>query len=104
VRTERDGAWRTLDGQALYRERGAAAAINTLVMENQLAAKLGVEFVNQADGHRREIKGVSQRLMDEFSSRARNDICPALCRSFGLCGRTDAAARSGEALTLAAMK
>jgi conjugative relaxase-like TrwC/TraI family protein len=78
VRTERDGAWRTLDGQALYRERGAAAAISTLVMENQLAANLGVEFVNRADGHGREVKGVSQRLMDEFSSRARKDIGPGL--------------------------
>jgi conjugative relaxase-like TrwC/TraI family protein len=78
VRTERDGAWRTLDGQALYRERGAAAAISTLVMENQLAAELGVEFVNRPDGHGREIKGVSRRLMDEFSSRARRDIGPGL--------------------------
>jgi AAA domain/TrwC relaxase len=78
VRTARDGAWRTLDGQALYRERGAAAAISTLVMENQLAADLGVEFVSRADGHGREIKGVRQKLMDEFSSRARNDTAPAL--------------------------
>jgi conjugative relaxase-like TrwC/TraI family protein len=78
VRTESDGLWRTVDGQALYRERGAAASISTIVMENQLAADLGVEFVNRADGHGREIKGVSQKLMDEFSSRARKDIEPGL--------------------------
>lgn len=78
VRTERDGAWRTLDGQALYRERAAAAAISTMVIENQLAAELGVELVNRADSHGREIKGVSQKLMHEFSSRARNDIGPGL--------------------------
>ena len=47
-------------------------------MENQLAAELGVEFVNRADGHGREIKGVPQKLMDEFSSRARQDIGPGL--------------------------
>jgi TrwC relaxase len=80
VRTERDGAWRTLDGQALYRERGAAAAISTMVMENQVAADLGVEFVSRADGHGREIKGVSQKLMDEFSSRARRTSSRAWCR------------------------
>jgi hypothetical protein len=78
VRTDSDGVWRTIDGRALYRERGAAAAISTLVMENQLARDLGVEFVNRADRHGREIKGVSQRLMDEFSSRARKDIEPGL--------------------------
>ncbi len=78
VRTDRDGAWRTLDGQALYRERGAAAAISTLVMENRLTADFGVEFITRADGHGREIKGVSQKLMDEFSSRARKDIEPGL--------------------------
>ena len=37
-------------------------------MENQLTRDLGVQWVPRADGHGREIKGVSQALMDEFSS------------------------------------
>jgi hypothetical protein len=64
VQRERDGAWRTLDGAALYRERGAAAAVAALVMENALARDLGVEFTPRKDGHGREIRGISERLRD----------------------------------------
>jgi conjugative relaxase-like TrwC/TraI family protein len=78
VRTERDGKTRTIDGRGLYQERGAASAIGTLVMENQISRDLGVEWVQRADGHGREIKGVPQVLMDEFSTRARRDIAPNL--------------------------
>jgi conjugative relaxase-like TrwC/TraI family protein len=78
ARTERDGGMRTLDGRMLYQERAAAAGIATLVTENELTRDLGVEWVQRADGHGREIKGVSQALMDEFSSRARQDIAPEL--------------------------
>jgi hypothetical protein len=78
ARTERDGGMRTLDGRVLYQERGAASAIGTLVMENALTRDLGVAWVQRADGHGREIKGVSQELMDEFSTRARRDIAPNL--------------------------
>jgi conjugative relaxase-like TrwC/TraI family protein len=78
VRTESDGRWRTIDGQGLYRERAAAAGISTLVMENALTRDLGVEWVLREDGHGREVKGVPQALMDEFSTRARKDIGPEL--------------------------
>ena len=78
ARTERDGGMRTLDGRMLYQERAAAAGIATLVTENQLTRDLGVAWVPRADGHGREIRGVSQALMDEFSSRARQDIAPEL--------------------------
>jgi hypothetical protein len=76
ARTERDGGMRTPDGRMLYQERAAAAGIATLVTENQLTRDLGVAWVPRADGHGREIKGVSQALTDEFSSRARQDIAP----------------------------
>lgn len=74
VVTERDGRWRTIEGNGLFRERGAAAAISTMVMENALTRDLGVQWVQREDGHGREIKGVSQALMDEFSTRSRDEI------------------------------
>lgn len=78
VRRERDGQWRTLDGKALYRERAAAAAQGALVMENALTNVLGVEWAQRPDGHGREIKGVSQEIMDEFSKRTRQEIASVL--------------------------
>jgi TrwC relaxase/AAA domain len=74
VQRERDGAWRSLDGVALYRERGAAAAVAALVMENALARKLGVEFTQRRDGHGRSIRGIPEKLVDAFSTRTRQDI------------------------------
>ena len=74
VRRERDGEWRTIDGKAIYRERGAAAAQGALVMETALTNALGVQWVRRDDGHGREIKGVTQALMDEFSKRTRQEI------------------------------
>jgi hypothetical protein len=69
VMRERDGAYRTLDSQALYEHRGAAAAIATLVMESALSRRFGVGWVRRTDGHGREVTGVSRELMAEFSSR-----------------------------------
>jgi hypothetical protein len=69
VQRERDRAYRTLDSQALYEHRGAAAAIATLVMESALTREFGVGWVQRADGHGREVAGVSRELMAEFSSR-----------------------------------
>ena len=99
VRTERDGGMRTLDGRVLYQERGAASAIGTLVMENALTRDLGVAWVQRADGHGREIRGVPQALMDEFSTRARRDIAPNLrAEGGGLPG--DVRPRPGRARAL----
>ncbi len=69
VQRERDGAWRTLDSKALYEHRGAASAIAALVMESALSCEFGVEWIQRPDGHGREIVGVRQALMDQFSSR-----------------------------------
>ena len=79
VRRERDGAWRALDSMSLYRHRPAASAIAALVMENALTARFGVAWVPRLDGHGREIAGVSQALMDMFSSR-RASIGPLAAR------------------------
>ena len=78
VKRERDGQWRTLDGKAIYRERAAAAAQGALVMETALTNALGVAWVRREDCHGREIKDVSQALMDEFSKRTRKEIAAQL--------------------------
>ena len=69
VMRERDGQYRTLDSQALYEYRGAAAAIATLVMESALSREFGTGWVRRAAGPGREVAGVSRELMDQFSSR-----------------------------------
>ena len=69
VETERDGRWRKLDSRSLYRFQGAAAAIAAAVMESVLTREFGVAWAPRADGHGREIAGISQELMDAFSSR-----------------------------------
>ena len=69
VLTERDGRWRKLDSKALYRFQGAAAAIAAAVTESALTRDFGVAWVPRWDGHGREIAGISQELMDAFSSR-----------------------------------
>ena len=69
VMRESDGAYRTLDSRALHEHRGAAAAIATLVMESALSREFGTGWVARADGHGREVRGVSAALMAEFSSR-----------------------------------
>ena len=75
VQTERDGKWRKLDSRSLYRFQGAAAAIAAAVTETALTRDFGVAWVPRADGHGREIAGISQELMDAFSSR-RQTITP----------------------------
>jgi len=84
VMRERDGAYRTLDSQALYEHRGAAAAIATLVMESALSRRLGVGWVRRADGHGREVTGVRRELMAEFSSRRQSitDLTRLLAAEF----------------------
>src|ERR1017187_7940162 len=69
VMRESDGACRPLDSRALHEHRGAAAAIATLVMESALSRQFGTGWVGRADGHGREVRGVSWELMAEFSSR-----------------------------------
>jgi len=69
VVTERDGRWRKLDSKALYRFLGAAAAVAAAEMEAALTHVFGVAWVPRRDGHGREIAGISQELMDAFSSR-----------------------------------
>jgi conjugative relaxase-like TrwC/TraI family protein len=66
-----DGIWRTLDSRAVHRHRGAAGAIAERVMEAHLAHTLGARFATRPDGKAREVLGVSQQVMELFSSRRR---------------------------------
>ena len=64
-----DGKWRTLDSRTLHNQRLAVAPVADRGMETRLAA-LGYAMVARADGNGAEVGGVSQDVMDLFSSRA----------------------------------
>src|SRR5699024_2771206 len=66
-----DAEWRTLDGKAIYAHRGAAAAVGERTMEVHLTRALGVQFATRPDGKSREVLGVSNDVMELFSSRRR---------------------------------
>jgi conjugative relaxase-like TrwC/TraI family protein len=66
-----DGTWRTLDSRAIHTLRAAASAVAERTAEAHLTRSLGVRFATRPDGRAREIVGVSQAVMDLFSSRRR---------------------------------
>jgi len=69
-RTDRaDAKWRTLDSRTLHNQRLAVAPVADRGMETKLSA-LGYGMVPRADGNGAEVRGVSQDVMDLFSSRA----------------------------------
>lgn len=79
-----DRTFRTIDGQLLYAERGAASAIGERTMEEHLHRTLGVTFATRPDGKAREIVGISQDVIDTFSVRRRkiSEKADQLCREF----------------------
>jgi hypothetical protein len=64
-----DDTWRTLDSRSLHNQRLGAAPVADRCLETRLSA-LGYVMVPRADGNGAEIGGVSQDVMDLFSSRA----------------------------------
>ena len=64
-----DGKWRTLDSRTLHNQRLGVAPVADRGMETRLTA-LGYAMVPRADGNGAEVGGVSQAVMDLFSSRA----------------------------------
>ena len=68
-RTERDGRWRALDGQAIYRAKGLGGAAYEQVLMTELSRRLGVTWRLRPDGAAYEVDGVSERLRDRFSTR-----------------------------------
>ena len=64
-----DDKWRTLDSRTLHHQRLGVAPVADRILETKLTA-LGYAMVSRADGNGAEIGGVSQDVMDLFSSRA----------------------------------
>ena len=64
-----DGTWRTLDSRTLHHQRLGVAPVADRILEARLTA-LGYAMVPRADGNGAEVGGVSQDVMDLFSSRA----------------------------------
>jgi len=65
-----DDKWRTLDSRSLHNQRLAIAPVIDRMVETRLSA-LGYAMVPRADGNGAEVGGVSQDVMDLFSSRSR---------------------------------
>ena len=65
-----DEKWRTLDSRSLHNQRLAVAPVVDRIVETRLSA-LGYAMVPRADGNGAEVGGVSQDVMDLFSSRSR---------------------------------
>ena len=73
VQAKDDGAWRTLDSRGLFASTVMLSEMHQGVLSDLLTAELGWDW----DAHTRrsspvakwEVAGVSQRLMDEFSTR-----------------------------------
>ena len=64
-----DGKWRTLDSRTLHNQRLGVAPVADRILETKLSV-LGYSMVPRADGNGAEVGGVSQDVMDLFSSRA----------------------------------
>ena len=64
-----DDKWRTLDSRTLHNQRLGVAPVADRILETKLTA-LGYVMVPRADGNGAEIGGVSQDVLDLFSSRA----------------------------------
>jgi hypothetical protein len=64
-----DDTWRTLDSRSLHGQRLGVAPVADRGLEARLSA-LGYVMVPRADGNGAEVGGVSQDVMDLFSSRA----------------------------------
>jgi conjugative relaxase-like TrwC/TraI family protein len=64
-----DDKWRTPDSRSLHNQRLGVAPVTDRGVETRLSA-LGYAMVPRADGNGAEVGGVSQDVMDLFSSRA----------------------------------
>ena len=64
-----DDKWRTLDSRSLHNQRLGVAPVADRILETRLSA-LGYVMVPRTDGNGAEVGGVSQDIIDLFSSRA----------------------------------
>jgi len=74
ARSISDGAWRTLDSRRIFASVVALSELHEGVVEDLLAARLGLSFEARARRHsavpRYELAGVSDELLAEFSTRS----------------------------------
>ena len=68
-----DGRWRTLDSKALHHAVVACSERYNALVADELTRRLGARFVDRAKGRNRhpvrEVAGIGDALIDEFSSR-----------------------------------
>ncbi|HEY7431146.1 MAG TPA: MobF family relaxase, partial [Streptosporangiaceae bacterium] len=64
-----DAKWRALDSRSLHNQRLGVAPVADRILETKLSA-LGYVMFPRTDGNGAEVGGVSQDIMDLFSSRA----------------------------------
>jgi conjugative relaxase-like TrwC/TraI family protein len=67
--TGHDGKWRAPDSYRYGEHVGAATQVLLAELESAMTRRWGLEWVRRPDGYGFEIKGISQELMAEFSSR-----------------------------------
>ena len=65
-----DKKWRTLDSRSLHNQRLAVAPLTDRLVETKLST-LGYAMVPREDGNGAEVGGISQDVMNLFSSRSR---------------------------------
>jgi len=65
----KDGKWRTLDGQLIYKNRASAGAVADRVLQARLSEKLGVSWGFDPQSKAFEIKGISRDVRSAFSPR-----------------------------------
>jgi hypothetical protein len=73
VQAKRTGEWGVLDTSTLADAQAAAAAIGRRVIQEALGRDLGVTWVRGARGRGWEIAGISQDVIDLFSSYSLED-------------------------------
>jgi len=64
--------WRTVDSKAVYRHAHTAGALYGAVLERELTARLGVDWVTPDPDTRlpmREIRGIPDDVLSRWSSR-----------------------------------
>lgn len=69
VRTIRDEQWRAIDSRALYREKGAAAALAAFALESGLTRRFGFGWAYRPASKGRVIAGFDEKVITQFSSR-----------------------------------
>ncbi len=88
VKTTRDGAWRTIDGNPLHAWVVAISELHEAVFSDHLTRALGVDWQRRPRGRDRnpawEITGVPQSLVEGFSGRSRdiNEVTDRLIEEY----------------------